>query len=108
MLKNIKTRVIIELVNEVVYQEGQVVSKTLSQNDAMSLTLFAFDKGEGLSKHTALGDAMVTILDGSAKITIGNDEFFPKAGETLVMPANIPHSLDAIEPFKMQLLVVFK
>jgi len=92
----------------VMYQEGQVVSRTLAQNKHMNMTLFAFDKNEEISSHASSGDAMVYILDGESEVTIGEDVFTVKSGETIVMPAGIPHALLAKERFKMLLIVVFK
>jgi quercetin dioxygenase-like cupin family protein len=89
------------------YQPGQVVSKTLAQNPAVSLTLFAFAKGEEISSHESKGDAMVVVLDGEGQITIGSEQFIVKAGESIVMPANTPHAVYAKEAFKMFLVVVF-
>ncbi len=89
------------------YQPGQVVSKTLAQNPAVSLTLFAFDKGEEISSHASTGDAMVVVLDGEGEITIGSEKHRVKSGETIVMPANTPHAVYAKEQFKMFLIVVF-
>ncbi|MBO0566185.1 cupin domain-containing protein [Clostridium botulinum] len=89
------------------YEEGTVVSRTLAQGKPLSVTLFAFDKGEEISSHSASGDAMVYILDGEAEITIGEEKFNVKKGETIVMPANVPHALLATERFKMLLTVVF-
>ncbi|STA92366.1 cupin domain-containing protein [Clostridium cochlearium] len=89
------------------YEEGRVVSRTLAQGKPLSVTLFAFDKGEEISSHSASGDAMVYILDGEAEITIGEEKFNVKKGETIVMPANVPHALLATERFKMLLTVVF-
>jgi quercetin dioxygenase-like cupin family protein len=94
------------LANLVDYQEGQVVSRTFAQTDTMSLTLFAFDRGEGLSTHTAAGDAFVQVLDGEAQINIGGKEVSLKAGQVVVMPADVPHSLHAAQRFKMLLVVV--
>ena len=88
------------------YEEGRVVSRTFAQNNVMSLTLFAFDMGEGLSTHTAAGDAFVQILDGEASITIGEKEIVVKAGEVVAMPANVSHSLHAVKRFKMLLVVI--
>jgi len=96
------------LVNLVDYGEGRVVSRTLAQNKGVSITLFAFDVGEGLSTHSAPGDALVQILDGEAEIKIGGEGVMAKAGEVVVMPADVPHSLDARKPFKMLLTVVKK
>jgi quercetin dioxygenase-like cupin family protein len=88
------------------YQEGRVVSRTFAQTGSMSLTLFAFEKGEGLSTHTAAGDAFVHVLDGEASITIGETELVVKAGEVVTMPANVPHALHAVQRFKMLLVVI--
>jgi quercetin dioxygenase-like cupin family protein len=88
------------------YQPGQVVSRTLAQRSGVSVTLFAFDAGEGLSKHTASGDALVQVLEGSGKITLDEEEHVVAAGESLVMPAGVPHALDADERFKMLLTVI--
>ena len=89
------------------YQEGRVVSRTLAQGKPVSVTLFAFDKGEEISTHASPGDAMVYILDGESEITVGAEKFVVQKGETIVMPANIPHGLMAKERFKMLLIVVF-
>lgn len=88
------------------YEEGRVVSRTFAQNKFISLTLFAFDRGEGLSSHTAAGDAFVYILDGEAAITIGEKEVVVRAGEVVAMPAEVPHALQAEQRFKMLLVVV--
>ncbi len=106
MIKNIafsEPQVLADLVD---YEEGRVVSRTFAQNKSMSLTLFAFDKGEGLSAHAAAGDAFVQILDGQAAITIGAKDVLVRTGEVVVMPANVPHALHASERFKMLLTVV--
>ena len=108
LIKNIEFSKALEMEGLVTYQEGQVVSRTLAQGRNLSLTLFAFDKGEEISSHSSGGDAMVYILDGEAEITIGNDTFQVKKGETIVMPAGVPHALLAKEQFKMLLVVVFK
>ena len=107
ILKNIDFEKALEMALLVSYQEGQIVSRTLAQNRAVSLTLFAFDANEEISSHASGGDAMVQVLDGKAKITIGDDVYFLCAGETVVMPAGVPHALEAVEPFKMLLTVVF-
>lgn len=105
-IKNIEFSKALEMANLVEYQEGRVVSLTLVQNDALTLTLFAFAKGEAVSTHSAPGDAMVYMLDGEAAITVGENTFTAFKGQTLVMPSNIPHGLDATEKFKMMLLLV--
>lgn len=107
LIKNIELSKVLEMEHLVEYQEGQVVSRTLAQNKAISLTLFAFDQDEEISSHSSGGDAMVYILDGQAEITIGEEKFEVKKGETIVMPAGIPHALMAVAQFKMLLVVVF-
>lgn len=106
-LKNIEAERILELPSLVQYQQGQVVSRTLAQNPAVSVTLFSFDKGEEISSHSSGGDAMLTVLEGGAKVTIGGQEHFLSQGETIVMPAGIPHAVEAEESFKMLLTVIF-
>ena len=93
------------LVKLVSYQKGAVVSKTLIDKKAETVTVFAFAEGQGLSEHTAPFDAMVSILDGEADITISGKSFHLKAGEMITMPANKPHALKAIKPFKMMLVM---
>ena len=88
------------------YADGSVVSKTLLKKEIGNITLFAFDKGQGLSEHTAPFDAVVYILDGKAEITIGGQPQNVSAGEMLIMPANIAHALQAKAPFKMLLVMI--
>ena len=88
------------------YQEGSVVSKTLIKKDKGTVTLFAFSEGEGLSEHTAPFDALVLVSDGTAKITISGNEHEISEGEMIIMPANEPHALIAITPFKMMLVMI--
>ena len=107
MYKNIVKKEKVELKNLVAYQEGQVVSKTLVQNDYVSVTLFSFDKGEEISTHASCGDAMVTVLEGTGKFTIGGDVFILKEGETIIMPKDVPHAVYGQEKFKMELVVSF-
>lgn len=106
-IKNVDFSTVQTLTDLVAYQPGQVVSKTLAQNKAVSLTLFAFDKGEEISAHESSGDAMIVVLDGLAEITIGSEKFSVAQGETIVMPARVPHAVFAAEKFKMLLTVVF-
>ncbi|WP_110953704.1 cupin domain-containing protein [Anaerosinus massiliensis] len=106
-LKNIEAEKVVELSNLVEYQQGQVVSRTLVQNAAVSVTLFAFDENEEISSHTSGGDAMLTVLEGAAHITIGGQEYSVDAGKTIVMPAGVPHAVLADGKFKMLLTVVF-
>ncbi len=107
MYKNIEKEKILELKNMVEYQEGQVVSKTLVQNELVSVTIFSFDKGEEISTHVAGGDAMVTVLEGKGKFTIGGKEYILEAGQTIIMPKDIPHSVFGEDKFKMILVVSF-
>lgn len=94
------------LKESVAYADGSVVSKQSIKQKGGNVTFFAFDKGEGLSEHTAPFDAMVVILDGSARITLGGDIFHLSEGEAITMPANVPHALFAEERFKMMLIMV--
>ena len=107
MYKNIAKKEKITLADQIEYQAGQVVSKTLVQNDKVSMTLFSFDKGEEISTHAAGGDAMVTVLDGTGRFTVGGEVFILNAGETLIMPKDIPHAVYGEEKFKMQLVVSY-
>jgi len=97
---------VMELENLVEYQQGNVVSRTLVTKEAGTITLFAFDKGEGLSEHTTPYDAMVYILEGNAEIIISKKEFHLKQGQMIIMPANEPHALHALERFKMMLIMI--
>lgn len=106
-IKNINHEEVLSLAKEVSAQPGQIVSKTLAQNNFVSLTLFAFSKGEEISTHESKGDAMVTVLEGQGKITVDGKEYFVSAGETLIMPAEKPHAVYAQEAFKMLLTVIF-
>lgn len=107
MYKNIDKKEKLQLKNLVEYRDGQVVSMTLVQNDKVSMTLFSFDKGEEISTHAAAGDAMVTVLDGTGRFTVGGDVFILNEGETLIMPKDIPHAVYGEERFKMQLVVSY-
>jgi quercetin dioxygenase-like cupin family protein len=107
IIKNIEHRAVLPLADQVVYQTGQVVSRTLAQNSRHSLTLFAFDEGEEISAHESGGDAMVFALDGVGKITIDAEEYVLRKGEAIVMPARVPHAVYAQERFKMLLMVSF-
>ncbi|MFP4001027.1 MAG: cupin domain-containing protein [Thermoplasmata archaeon] len=88
------------------YQQGAVVSRTLVDKEAVTLTLFAFDEEQTLSEHTAPHDAFLQVLDGNAKVIIEDEEYELKKGETIVMPANRPHSVEAVTEFKMFLTMV--
>lgn len=107
MYKNIDKQTKLTLKDLVEYQESQVVSKTLVQNDYVSMTIFSFDKGEEISTHAAGGDAMVTVLEGKGRFTVGGEVFYVEEGETLIMPKDIPHAVYGEERFKMQLTVSF-
>ena len=106
-MKNISEKEVLTLREQVAYQPGQVVSRTLAQNSAVSVTLFSFDKGEEISTHASGGDAFVTCLDGVGRITIDGEEFLLHQGESIVMPAGHPHAVYGQEQFKMLLVVVF-
>jgi quercetin dioxygenase-like cupin family protein len=90
------------------YQEGSVVSRTIIDKEAGTVTIFAFDQGEGLSEHTAPYDALVYILDGEAEIAITGKPISLKKGELTIMPANEPHALSAVTKFKMLLVMIRK
>ena len=107
MYKNIAKQEKVSLKDQVEYQNGQVVSKTLVQNELVSMTLFSFDKGEEISTHAASGDAMVTVIEGKGKFTVGGEVFYLEEGETLIMPKDIPHAVYGEERFKMQLIVSY-
>ena len=107
-IKNIPFSEPQQLAELVEYKEGRVVSRTFAQNPSLSLTLFAFDKGEGVSTHTAPGDAMVQVLDGEATVNIDGKEMIVSPGQVVVMPANVPHAVTAVKRFKMILTVVKK
>lgn len=106
-MKNISKAEVLTLRDQVAYQSGQVVSRTLAQNEHVSVTLFSFDKGEEISTHESGGDAMVTCLDGVGRITIDGVEHNLHEGESIVMPARHPHAVYGQEQFKMLLVVVF-
>ena len=90
----------------VTYSIGSVVSKTLLKKDVGNITLFSFDEGQGLTEHTSPYDAVVYILDGKAEIIIGGEPRMVMTGEMMIMPANIPHALNAVERFKMLLIMI--
>ncbi len=106
-IKNMEKSTVLTLREQVSCQPGQVVSKTLAQNSALSVTLFAFDKGEEISTHESGGDAFVTCLDGVGRITIDGESYELHEGESIVMPARHPHAVYGQEQFKMLLVVVF-
>ncbi|MDD3173612.1 MAG: cupin domain-containing protein [Herbinix sp.] len=106
-IKNMPHEVVVSLKDQVDILPGQVVSKTLAQNKAVSITVFAFDKGEEIGSHDSTGDAMVTVLEGTGQFIVDGKEYVLKEGETLIMPAQKPHAVLAKEAFKMMLVVVF-
>ena len=107
MYKNIEKQTKLQLKDQIEYQPGQVVSKTLVQNDKVGVTLFSFDQGEEISTHASGGDAMVTVLEGTGRFTVDGEVFVLNEGETLIMPKDIPHAVYGEEKFKMQLTVSF-
>jgi quercetin dioxygenase-like cupin family protein len=92
--------------DEVDYSEGAIVSKNVLKRDTGNISLFSFDKGEGLSEHTAPFDALVQVVDGRAEITVGGKIHLLEKGDSIIMPANIPHALRAIEKYKMVLTMI--
>ena len=96
----------IVLKDHVEYAEASIVSKTIVDKDAGTLTLFAFDAGQSLSEHTAPFDAVVEILDGEAELTIGGEAVTASAGQMVIMPANVPHAVRAAQRFKMLLTMI--
>ena len=107
MMKNLDVATVLTLRDQVAYQPGQVVSKTLVQNELMSVTVFSFDRDEEISTHASGGDAMVTVLEGTGRFTVGGEVFVLTEGETLVMPKEVPHAVYGQERFKMLLVVSF-
>ena len=106
LIKNIEHAAAFELAQKVDYDSCKVVSLTLAQQPGAGITLFAFDAGEAISTHAAPGDAMATILEGTAQITIDGVPHTLNAGEAIIMPAGIPHAVQAVTAFKMYLVVV--
>lgn len=97
---------IFRLDQEVAYNNGAIVSKQVLKKETGNVSLFSFDKGEGLSTHSAPFDAMVQLIDGRAQITIADEQYLLNAGDSIIMPANIPHAVKAIEQFKMLLTMI--
>ena len=104
-MSNLKARAL-NLIDFVDYQKGSVVSREIISQKTGTLTLFAFDEGQGLSEHTAPFDATVYCLDGVAEVTISGNPIQLKTGEMVIMPANEPHALQAVSPFKMLLIMI--
>lgn len=97
---------VVRFKDEVSYQQGSIVSKTITKNSSGNVSLFAFSKGEALSEHTASFDAMIQVLDGKAQVLINRQPFDLAEGDTIIMPANIPHAVIATEDFKMLLTMI--
>ncbi len=106
-IKNIEPEQVLRLAEQISVETGKVVHKTLVQNKAVSLTLFAFDKKQEISTHASQGDAMVTVLEGVGIFTIAGEAYTVRAGETILMPAKKPHMVFATESMKMLLTVIF-
>jgi quercetin dioxygenase-like cupin family protein len=94
------------LKNSIQVAEGGIVSKQFLKNKSGNITLFAFDNGQGLSEHTAPFDAVVQVIEGEAKVTIGGKDQILSEGEMILMPANVPHALHAKQAFKMCLIMI--
>lgn len=107
MYKNIEKQAQLRLKDQIDYQPGQISSKTLVQNDKVSMTIFSFDKGEEISTHTSNGDAMVTVLEGTGRFTVGDEVFILGEGETLIMPHDVAHAVYGEDKFKMLLTISF-
>ena len=101
-----ETSKVLTLNDMIAYQEGAVVSRQIAKAETGNVTLFAFDKDQGLSEHAAPFDALVHVLDGEAQVTISGQPFDLKAGDAIVMPANEPHALKAVQKFKMLLTMI--
>lgn len=97
---------ILNMVNKVDYSAGGVVSKQVLKNEVGNITLFSFDKGQGLTEHTAPYDALVEVLDGMVEIKIDGSPLKLQAGDSIIIPANVPHALFAVERFKMLLTMI--
>ena len=95
-----------QLKDSLQYQQGSIVSRMILKNQGGTVTLFAFDEGEGLSEHTAPFDALVYVIDGQAEIQIDSEHFTVREGETITLPANRPHALKAVSKFKMLLIMI--
>jgi quercetin dioxygenase-like cupin family protein len=100
------TAKVLDMARLVEYQTGSVVSRAIIQKKTGTVTLFAFDEGQGLSEHTAPFDALVCLLDGEAEVIISGNSHVLKKGEMIIMPANEPHALKAVKPFKMMLVMI--
>ena len=104
--KSFETAKVVNFANEVNYSENGIVSKRILEKKTGNVSLFAFDKGQSLSEHTAPFDAMVQVLEGKAEIVINKLPFVLETGESIIMPANITHAVNAVEQFKMLLTMI--
>lgn len=104
--KNFPAAEVFRMSEKVQYAEGSVVSKIIIRNDHGNVTLFSFDKGEFLSEHTAPFDAIVQVLEGVGEVVIAGNTFVLKTGDSIIMPANVPHAVNATEKFKMLLTMI--
>lgn len=107
LIKNIEKEKVLVLKDLLDYSNGDVISKTIAQNDKISITLFSFTKGEGLSSHSASGDALINVLEGEVKVTINNKDYIVKENEVIIIPKNAPHALTALTNFKMLITIIF-
>ena len=105
-IKNFDQGKVVTLKDQVAVESGTIVSKTLVNGDALTMTLFAFDAGQGVSTHSAPGDAFVVCLEGEAEIELNGEKLLIHEGESLIMPAGAPHALKAVKQYKMLLTVV--
>jgi len=106
LIKNTEFSKVLNLKDLISYQGGQIISKAIVETPSTNITLFSLDKGEGMTTHVTPGDAVIQILDGTAEVMIGNDIFTVKEGETIIMPSDMPHGIEAVERFKMLLTVI--
>lgn len=97
---------VMQLADLVAYQSGSVVSREIIKKDTGTVTIFAFDEGQGLSEHTAPFDALVQVIDGAVEIVISGEKHLLQAGEMIIMPAHEPHALKAVQKFKMMLTMI--
>ncbi|MGA2682265.1 MAG: cupin domain-containing protein [Candidatus Bathyarchaeia archaeon] len=104
--KVVENAQILKMISLVEYQEGSIVSRTLIDKKAGTVTFFAFDEGQGLSEHVAPYDALVSVLDGEVKVALSEKIYHVKEGEMIILPANKPHALKAIRKFKMMLIMI--
>lgn len=106
-MKNIDAERILRLTEEIEVRKGEIASKTLVQNQALNITLFAFDADEEISTHASHGDAFVQVLEGTGKFTIDSKDYELSGGDSIVMPAGKPHAIKSLTPFKWLLTVVY-